>query len=181
MNGYNVFFMVLYKCLKPYFPQIITVCGTLLGTTLGWFLKYLQDNIGGTEFCIEEAEIFKDDNNRIGYNFKVFVCNHSLKSKYIKELTLCFNKKNKNYTDTPKIDSKKDYFVRNKRDFEVVTLKFNEPNVFYLCNILKSEKIKDCDNVEIIYKNEKGNWKNIKVNCSLTDIKKYPQGALFPN
>lgn len=172
----------MYAIIKTYLPQIIAVCGTLMGTTLGWFLKYLQDNIGATEFCIEEAEIFKDDHNSFGYNFKVFVCNHSLKSKYIKEIQLCFKtKKGKILNDIPKIDSKKDYFVRNKSDFSVVNLKYNEPNVFYLCNVLRFENIQDYDNVELFYKNEKGNWKNVKVNCSLTNIQKYPHGALFPN
>ncbi len=182
MNAYDVIFNEFITFLKTYFPQIITLCGTLLGTTLGWFLKYLQDNIGGTEFCIEETEIFKDEQNSFGYNFKVFACNHSLKSKYIKEITLYFkNKKGDILKSTPKIDFKKDYFVRNKSDFLIVNLKHNEPNVFYLCNILKTENIQNYDNIEIVYKNEKGNWKNVKVNCSLADIDEYPNGSLFPN
>lgn len=182
MNAYNVLFNDFITFLKTYFPQIIAVCGTLLGTTLGWFLKYLQDNIGGTEFCIEETEIFKDDGNSFGYNLKLFVCNHSLKPKYIKEMSLHFKtRKGEILKNTPKIDSKKDYFVKNKSDFLVVNLKSNEPSVFYLCNIIESEDIQKYDSVELCYKNEKGNWKKIRINWSLANIENYPRGALFPN
>lgn len=181
MNTNTGFWGYLTSILKQYFPQIITLIGTLLGTILGWFLKYLQDNIGKTEVKIEEFEIYKDKNNRVGYNVKMFVCNHSLKPKYIKEIYLILNSKNiENRKLFPKYDIKKDYYISSKSDFNIMNLRYNEPMIFYLCDIIENIDFHDYHRVEIVYKNEKGKLKKLKANLSIEQIQEYPDGALFP-
>ena len=61
-----------------YFPQFIGVIGTLLGTFLGWFLKFLQDNMGKTEVIIEHFENFIDSSNSYAFYLSLFICNHSV-------------------------------------------------------------------------------------------------------
>lgn len=184
MNFFEIFIAFL-KVIKNNFPQVIGVFGTLSGTILGWFLKYLQDNIGRTEFIIEEIEYFKDSNDDYAYFLKVFVCNHSLKPRYIQNVNINFiNTVDKTLNNCPKFAISKNYYnIKGNKDFSIINLKFNEPNIFYLCNILSLNEIRDIKKIDLEYKNEKGKIKKVPIvnEFSIDNVKKYPDGEVFPN
>lgn len=80
-------------CAIPdYTPQIIGIVGTLLGTFLGWLLKYLQDTLGETKLIIESFVDYKDESQHYAYNLKLFICNNALNPKYIRDFKVTFYK-----------------------------------------------------------------------------------------
>jgi len=173
------------KLVKENFPQIISVFGTLSGAILGWFLKYLQENIGKTCFSIDSFENYIDKNELYAYNLKLFICNKSLKPKYIRNLKLIFYKdKNLVYEQLTKNNATKDYIkIHNKKDVGVLCLKYNEPCVIDLCNLISIENINGVNRIIFSCETENGKIIKLKIkkNFSITNVEQYPEGELFPN
>lgn len=167
--------------------EIIGIIGTLCGTFLGWLLKYIQDNHGKTEILISKIIDEKSKKGEYSLCFDVFICNHSLSPKYIKDLKLCFYKRKKlfecssnkasNYVCCFDID--KDTIVN------IIELKYNEPQYLKIQNIFNNEQVKKFQNakkIKLQYKTEKGKTKKIviKKKFSIEDSKIYTSGYGFP-
>lgn len=180
-------FQKILKGISYYFPQILGVIGTLSGTILGWLLKYLQDNLGKTEIIVEDLMHYRNENNQYAYNTKIFICNHSLKPKYINDFKIVFQKKNKKISEKiPSINNAIDSFLdfSEKESIEIVNIKHNEPQYIIFCGLIEKDefiKLKDADRIILTYKNNRGRIKKktINKNFSLDCVPKYKKSKWF--
>ena len=162
--------------------------GTVFGTILGWLLKYLQDNIGKLVVIVDGSNDTKSKNKQYALNVKVFICNHSLQEKYIKNLkVLYYCKKSVVLRNTPKINSNMNDFnsLNNKTNMDnIVILKHNIPKEYILCDIIteKFNVLSDVDRITISYDNTKGKTKEIVVKSDfrIKDVADYSYGNSFP-
>lgn len=166
-----------------YFPQFIGVIGTLLGTFLGWFLKFLQDNMGKTEVIIEHFENFRDSSNSYAFYLSLFICNHSVQRTYIKDLELVFYNNCKEIKKTAlKIEcGNMNYLEIPKKELiKIIKLDNNAPQSILLCNIINLNEIENVNRIFLRY--EKGKRKKrilLKKNFSITNVKKYSKREIF--
>ena len=178
---------IFVKDASDNIPQIISVVGTLLGTILGWLLKYLQENLGNTEFFIEEIKSYKTHNNEYAQNIKLLICNHSLKPKYISSLNILFKNKSQTIIESDarcNNDINSFLSLSNKDKINIINLKYNEP-----CNIIISsivtkvdyDKLNDANAIFLTYKNMKGKLKELKItdNFLIENVESYTEGKSF--
>lgn len=166
--------------------EIIGIVGTLSGTFLGWFLKFIQDNHGKTEILV--SNIIDEQSKKGEYLlcFDLFICNHSLSPKYIKDLSLCFYKRKKLFECSPNKTSNHIccFDIDKKSLINIVELKYNEPQYIRLQNIFNEEqvnKFKMAKKIKLSYRNEKGKTKKIliKKSFSYDNLKLYDMGNGF--
>ncbi len=169
--------------LVNYFPQFIGIMGTLLGTFLGWLLKFLQDTIGKTEVIIEHFENFQDASKLYAFYIDLFVCNYSVKRTYIKDLELVFYNNNKELKKTVLKTERGDmnYLdIQNEEIVKILKLENNMPQNIVLCNIIDSGAIKDANKIILHYKNGKKKKRIlIKKHFSIDNVEKFPTRESF--
>lgn len=170
-----------------YIPQIIGIFGTILGTILGWLLKYLQENLGKTELVVNEYVEYIDEAEKYAYSIKLFICNHSLKPKYLKNLRIEYFDKKFPVKSEPKYGDEESPFsnIPNRKKLRTINLKYNIPEQLVLCDLFSIKDFKDRGNynkVFLVYETEKGKTKKflIKKNHSVRNINQYPNGKIFP-
>ncbi len=174
--------------LKNYIPQIIGIFGTLLGTTVGWFLKYLQDNVGKIIFSVNSFTDFKDQSEHYAYASNLFICNHCIKPKYITNIKVQFFNNNKLlFESSPKYANEKNPFmsILTNETINTLNLNFNVPEHICICDLIEKNnliKLKNANKLVFVYENEKGRKKKIKIknNFSLDAVATYENGASFP-
>lgn len=169
-----------------YIPQIIGVLGTLLGTILGWLLKYLQENLGKTEIVVNECLEYVDEAEKYAYCIKLFICNHSLKPKYLKNLRVEYCDKKFSVKSEPKYGDEESPFsnIPSRKKLGSINLKYNIPEQLVLCDLFSIKDFKDRWNynkVFLVYETEKGRTKKIllKKNHSISNVSQYPEGKIF--
>lgn len=179
---------IIFCELKNYIPQIIGIFGTLLGTTVGWLLKYLQDNVGKIVFSVNSFNDYKDQSNHYAYAINIFICNHCIKPKYITNIKVNFFKNTKLlFSSCPKYANEKNPFMSiltNKR-INTLNLDFNVPKHICICDLIDEDgllRIKNANKIVFVYENEKGQKKkiNIKKNFSFGNVVTYENGVSFP-
>ncbi len=186
--NYSEEIKMFFEELKKYIPQIIGIFGTLLGTTVGWLLKYLQDNVGKTTFSVKSFENYKDKNDQYAYVITLFICNHSLKPKYITNIEIKFlENKRELFCSSPRIANKSDPFMSISKNSKIstVNLNFNIPEHICICDLIcKNElrKIQNANKIVFTYEDAKGRKKkfHVKKDFSITKVEAYNKGATFP-
>lgn len=150
-------------------------------------MKLIQDNHGKTEIMISNLIDEKSKNGEFSLCFDIFICNHSLSPKYIKDLRLCFYKRKMLFECSPNKTS--NYVCCFDTDKEsivnIIELKYNEPQYIKMQNIFSNAQVKKFQNakkIKLQYKTEKGKTKKIivKKKFSIEDSKIYTGGNGFP-
>ena len=142
---------------SEYITAIIGVCGTLLGTIVGWLLNSLSrkgklniyisnwidkfsrhDNYGGTEPCtsIEPVEYYS-------YSLCLDIYNSSSESRIMRNIAVVFSDGNRDiYTETPADDSTR-HSIASVPFYDEVTPLTIQPKSVYTLNLHGGSQKKD--------------------------------------
>ena len=167
-----------------YTPQIISILGTILGAVLGWLLKYLQDNVGKTEFSVYRFVQYCDANESYAFNLHLFVCNHSLKPKYMTDIKISFLEgKREIFSFFPQQNESVSNFsnLGNKDKMGTLFLRYNEPQSPVLTGLFPFSGIQSANRILLSYKNERRRTKTITIvkDIDMERIEKYPDRKIF--
>lgn len=170
-----------------YTPQIIGLCGTIIGTLLGWILRYITDNSGKTNIIIEEYMNAISSANEYAYKSCLFLCNFSMKPKFIRNIKVIFYcDKEKIVESVPKIDIKPIEYrdIRDNKHIKTIKLHSYEPQILFIGAIIDKEdfqKLKKANKIILLYENTKGKIKKHSITdaFSLTDVGEYKEAKKF--
>lgn len=177
---------IMTFCKTTNLSLFIGPIGTLLGTILGWLLHYITNNIGKTNISVDEYVLFKDSTNDFAYNIKLFLCNNSLKPKYIKNLKIKFYNKRKFILESqPKYNKNINFRnLKSKNKIPFILLKYYQPQYIVLCDLIQNtnyDKLSSATKAILYYSNYKNRTKKkvLIKHFSIDKVSSY-QYQIFP-
>lgn len=171
---------------KDYLPQYISIGGTLLGTLVGWLLRYITDSAGRINVTVEKIHFQKSRNKELAYLIKLFGYNDSLKTRHIKNITVQFCKNSEILIES--ISREKNdgcNFIGISSKPVPTTISVTPFNAFdlYICDIIEGnlDELLNVNKIILKYQDEKGKIgkKIIDKNFKIENVNIYKDGERF--
>lgn len=168
------------KDILNYIPEIIGICGTLLGTILGWILHLISDNVEKIYIYVNDFQEQKSNQKEYAYIVKLFIYNASHKQQCLRNIRFSFtNGKKVLYSSEPNEENCSFDTLRGKdKRRDIIPIESYKQDELILSDLISEgnyNKLSDTRKIYMIYEDKKNRTKKklIKSKFELDKVKNY--------